>query len=249
MSRHLNQRVEDYWAAQLLETGFLAEFFNVEQLERIGRELHGDPPDALYRGRDALGQRQHVWVEFSGAWRSGREAKETFDIAEGRMRAPTGRHGLLVEPDKATAISVANAVHSKLQKDSYKDLVRRYGPGHLLVFVSSDHFPLFDPETLAEIRRHVAIAPLEGQSVFRSVSVGWHGQIYLVWDRSGRSTVPGRPILSAPRERQVWLREGKLSNDIPGQFRGVSLRAVGLSAARETVLTEMEWPRFRGQLR
>ncbi len=237
MSRQTNQRVEDYWATRLLETGFLAELFHATRLERIDRKKHCDPPDAMYQGVDAHGAPLLLWVEISGAWRSPEGAKETFEVAEGKKPAPTGPHGLLVGPDENTAKSVAQAVRSKLQNESYLDLADNCGPGHLHIFVSSDHYPLFDVGTLAEIRRYVAMAPLDSQSVFRSVSVGWNGQVYLVWNRSGMPTAARQAILSGSRHRQVWLREGKRFTTIPGKLHDVPLLAVGIAAARETLLT------------
>ena len=237
MSRKLNPKVEDYWATRLLETGFLAELFRATQLERVDRKEHGDPPDAMYHGLDANGEPLQVWVEICGAWRSPEDARETFEVAECKRPAPTGPHGLLVGPDEATAKSVADAVRSKLQKGSYCKLVRSYGPGHLHVFVSSDHYPHFDLGTLAEIRRHVATIPLDGQSVFRSVSVGWGGGVFLVWNKSGMPSAARQAILSASRHRRVWLREGERRKAIPGKRHEVSLLAVGIAAARETLLT------------
>ena len=236
MSRQTNKEVENYWAARLLETGFLAELFRATQLECIDPEQHGDPPDAMYEGLDAHGDRLQLWVEISGAWRSPAGAKETFEVAEGRKPAPTGPRGLLAGPDEATAKSVARAVCSKLQKDSYLDLADNCGPGHLHVFVSSDHYPLFEVGTLAEIRRHLAMIPLNSQSVFRSVSVGWHGQTYLVWNKSGMPAAARQVILSGSRRRQVWLREGRRFTAIPGELHDVPLLAVGIAAARETLL-------------
>ena len=237
MSRQKNKEVENYWAARLLETGFLAELVRATQLERIDPEQHGDPPDAMYEGLDANGTRLQLWVEIRAAWRSEMEAKETFEVAEGREPAPVRPHGLLAEPDATTAKSVAEAVRSKLQRGSYCDLAHGFGPGHLHVFVSSDHYPLFDAGTLAEIRRYVAMTPLDGQSVFRSVSVGWHGQSYLVWNRSGMPTRARQAVLGGSRHREVWLREGKRFTTIPGKPHGVPLLGMGIAAARETVLT------------
>ncbi len=171
MSRQTNKEVENYWAARLLETGFLAELVRATQLERIDPEQHGDPPDAMYGGLDARGARLQLWVEISGAWRSAEGAKETFEVAERRKPAPTGPHGLLAGPDQTTAKSVAHAVCSKLKKKSYLALVREFGPGHLHVFVASDHYPLFDIGTLAEIRRYVAMLFLDGQ-IRISISFG-----------------------------------------------------------------------------
>lgn len=237
MSRRMNRIVEDYWATRILETGFLAELFRARRLERIDPAQHCDPPDAMYEGLDSRGAQLKIWVEIAGAWRSQEGAKETFEVAEGKKAAETGHHGLLAEPDEATAKSVARAVCSKLQKESYRDLADKYGPGHLHIFVSSNHYPLFDASTLAEIRRYVAMAPLDGQSLFRSVSVGWEGQTYLVWNRSGMPTAARQAILSGSRHRRVWLREGKRFTAIPRKFHDVPLLAVGIAAARETLLT------------
>lgn len=237
MSRQTNKEVENYWATRLLETRFLAELVRAAQLERIDPEQHGDPPDAMYEGLDAHGARLQLWVEIRAAWRSEEEAQETFEVAERLRPAPTGPHGLLVGPDESTAKSVAEAVLSKLQKGSYSHLARNFGPGHLHVFVSSDHYPIFDAGTLAEIRRYVPTIPLDGQSVFRSVSVGWHGETYLLWNRSGMPTAARQAILSGSRSRQVWLREGKRFTIIPGKVHDVPLLGVGIAAARETLLT------------
>lgn len=237
MSRQMNRRVEDYWATRLLETGFLAELYRARRLERIDHAPDKGPPDAKYEGLDARGAQLQIWVEIAGAWRSQEGAKETFEVAEGRRPARTGRHGLLAGPDEATAKSVARAVCSKLQKESYLDLADKYGPGHLHIFVSSDHYPLFDTGTLAEIRRYVAMALLDGQSLFRSVSVGWNGQTYLVGNRWGMPTAARQAILSGSRHRRVWLREGKRFTAIPGKSHDVPLLAVGIVAARETLLT------------
>lgn len=238
MSRKTNRKVEHHWAIQLLETEFLAGLIGATQLERIDRSEHDDPPDAMYQGRDAYGEPLHVWVEICGAWRSAEGAKETLEAVECNKPAPTGPHGLLAEPDKVTAKSVADAVRSKLQKGSYCDLVRNYGPGHLHVFVPSDHYPLVDADTLAEIHRCVTTLPLDGQSVFRSVSVGWGWRVFLLWNKSGVPTAARQAILGGTSHRQVWLREGERHKSIPGKHHEVSLLAVGIAAARETLLTQ-----------
>ncbi|MYG03511.1 MAG: hypothetical protein F4173_14920 [Acidobacteriia bacterium] len=209
----------------------------MRRLERIDRAQHGDPPDAMYEGLDARGALLQIWVEITGAWRSPEGAKETLEVAERRKPARTGPHGLLAGPDETTAESVAHAVCLKLQKKSYHDLAHNYGPGHLHVFVSSDHYPLFDAGTLVEIRLYLLMAHLEGQSVFRSVSVGWNGQTYLVWNRSGAPTAARQAILNGSRHRQVWLRAGTRSTAIPGTPHDLPLLAVGIAAARETLLT------------
>lgn len=106
----MNRKVEHYWATRLLETGFLAELYRARRLERIDHAPDKGPPDAKYEGLDARGAELQIWVEIAGAWRSQEGARETFEVAERRRPARTGRHGLLAGPDEATAKSVARAL-------------------------------------------------------------------------------------------------------------------------------------------
>ena len=153
----------------------------VSELSLVDRNEHCDPPDAFYKGLDIHGKQIYTWVEITGAWRSQCGAKRVHDVAEGRSPAPDSRHGLMVDPDTSTARSVARAISKKIGHPPYRRLASEYGTGHLHVFVASDHYPIFDERTVAEIRNYLPIEDLDEQEVIRSVSVGFRHTIHLIW--------------------------------------------------------------------
>ena len=181
MARQMNQLNEEHCARQLEHSGILVCVWDGVELKRVDRSLHRDPPDALFKGVGLNGEPVLVWVEIVGAWRSKEGAKEVFSVAEGKVAPSTGRHGLIVEPDKQTACSVVDAIRKKVGKSSYENLVTKFGLGHLHVFVAQDHYPLFDEYTICEIRGLLPLAILESQSTFRSISVGCGCEVSLLW--------------------------------------------------------------------
>ena len=87
----------------------------------------------------------------------------------------------MVEPDARTADSVTQAILKKLGKDTYRELISDHGPGHLHIFLSSDHYPLFGKSTLKCISACLPAGELEDQAMFRSVSLGYRCQLYSLW--------------------------------------------------------------------
>lgn len=181
MARETNQRVEDYWAGQLARSELLRNMLGATNVQLIDRSLHRDPPDALFEVSYRDGESKKLWCEISGAWRSRKGAREVFEVVEGKRPPPSGPHGVMAEPDARTADSVIRAILKKLGKDTYRELISDHGPGHLHIFLSSDHYPLFDRTTLSGISSRLPVEELEDRALFRSVSLGYHDQLYSLW--------------------------------------------------------------------
>lgn len=181
MARETNERVENYWAGQLAQSELFRNMLGATNVELIDRSQHRDPPDALFEVSYRDGEPKKLWCEISGAWRSPRGAQEVFEVVEGKRPAPSGPHGVMVEPDARTADSVIQAILTKLGKDTYRELISDHGPGHLHIFLSSDHYPLFGKSTLRCISARLPVEQLQDRAMFRSISLGYHGQLYSLW--------------------------------------------------------------------
>ena len=181
MARETNERVEVYWAAQ---SERFREMLGAAHVKLIDRRLHGDPPDALFDVSYSDGESRKLWCEMSGAWNSPADAKEVFAVVEGKRPPPSGPRGVMVEPDARPAATVSRAILKKLEKDSYRRLRSAYGPGHLHIFLASDHFPLFDKAVLSRISACLPVAELEYQDSFQSISFGYRDHVYRLWTDS-----------------------------------------------------------------
>ena len=181
MSRKTNEMVENYWAGQLAQSEVFRNMLEATNVELIDRSQHRDPPDALFEVSYRDGESKKLWCEISGAWRSPRGAQEVFEVVEGKRPVPSGPHRVMVEPDARTANSVIQAIRKKLGKNTYCELISAHGPGHLHIFLSSDHYPLFGKPTLRCISACLPVGQLEDQAMFRSISLGYRCQLYSLW--------------------------------------------------------------------
>ena len=103
---------------------------------------------------------------------------------EGNCLPPSGPRTGRVEPDASTAHSVVRAIKKKLGKDSYRPLISDLGSGYLHIFLSSDHFPLFDGTTLSRISARLREEDLEDQDTLQSISFGYRDHVYCLWPAS-----------------------------------------------------------------
>ena len=185
MARETNERVEACWAGQLAKSEQFRKMLGATHVKLIDRSLHGDPPDALFDVSHSGGESRTQWCEMSGAWRSPAGAKEVFAAVEGKCLPPRGPRDVMVEPDARTVDSVIRAIMKKLGKDSYRRLVSDHGSGHLHIFLSRDHFPLFDEKRiLRDILACLPVEDLEDQDTFQSISFGYRDHVYRLWDDS-----------------------------------------------------------------
>lgn len=127
-----------------------------------------DPPDGVLRCQ--LGQ--SIWVEVADIYRNADEAhEERSHVTPGENRFVHTEHPI-VSPDERTAIATINVINKKIAKESYQPISEKYGLG---ILVACERDPLFDENTLSEIRNRVR----NEMARLRSVSKGFLREIYL----------------------------------------------------------------------
>ena len=184
MSSSMKEQVRAYWAGLLAQHEVFRSMLRATDVELIERRPRDDTPDALFNVSYRDGGFEKLWCEITGAWRSRKEAQEVVKAAEEKREPSTEPHGLMPQLDTHTADTVLQSIMQKLEEDSYRELISAYGLGHLHVYVSSDHNPLFDEATLSRILACIPVDDLEDQSIFRSVSLGYRDDVYCLWKNS-----------------------------------------------------------------
>jgi len=184
MSISMKERVRAYWAGLLAQHEVFRSMLRATEVELVERRPCDDTPDALFNVSYRDGGFEKLWCEITGAWRSREGAQEVVKAAEEKRKLFTESHELMRKPDACTANSVRVAVMLKLEENSYRELISEYGPGHLHVYISSDHYPLFDQDTLSRILDWMPVDDLEDQSIFQSLSLGYRDEVYCLWKNS-----------------------------------------------------------------
>ncbi len=106
-----------------------------------------DPPDAILKANSG----EQVWVEITDVFRNEEEAKEAYSWAFGGDVIYKHPPGVIFEPDKAISYSTVEGVERKLNKNSYKNALNKYGKGMLILWIDD---PLFTPRTLDRIKKN-----------------------------------------------------------------------------------------------
>lgn len=136
-----------------------------------------DPPDGVLRCQSG----QSIWVEVADIYRSADEAhEERSHVTPGEDRFVHREHPIL-SPDERTAVAAISVINNKIAKDSYQPISEKYGLG---ILITCERDPLFDENTLAEIRDRVR----NEMTRLRSVSKGFLREVYLY-----QSPANGRP--------------------------------------------------------
>lgn len=105
-----------------------------------------DPPDAILKDNNG----EQLWVEITDVFRSEKEAKEAYSWAFGGDTVYTHPAGVIFEPDKVISYSTVEGVERKLNKNSYKTALDKYGKGILILWIDD---PLFTQSTLDKIKK------------------------------------------------------------------------------------------------
>ena len=184
MSSSMKEQVRAYWAGLLAQHEVFRSMLQATDVELIERRPRDNTPDALFNVSYRDGGVEKLWCEITGAWRSREQAQGVIKAAEEKREPSTEPHELMRKPDVCTANSVHVAVMLKLEEDSYRELISEYGSGHLHVYISSDHYPLFDQDTLLRILDWMPVDDLEDQSIFQSLSLGYRDEVYCLWENS-----------------------------------------------------------------
>jgi hypothetical protein len=136
-----------------------------------------DPPDGVLRSQSG----QSIWVEVADIYRSVDEAhEERSHVTPGEDRFIHREHPI-VSPDERTAVAAISVINNKIAKDSYQPISEKYGLG---ILIACERDPLFDENTLTEIRDRVC----NEMNRLRSVSKGFLREVYLY-----QSPANGRP--------------------------------------------------------
>lgn len=184
MASESNVQVAKYWAGQLAQSEPFRKMLGATDLEWIDRSLHGDPPVALFEVTCSNGASKKLWCEISGAWRSKAGKQETCEASEEKRIPPGETHKVVVGPADRIADSVVQAILEERGEDSYCELKRKYGPGHLHLFPSCDLHPLFNELALSRISARLREEDLQDQDMFQSISFGHDKQVYCLWPDS-----------------------------------------------------------------
>ena len=101
-----------------------------------------------------------------------RSARRTFACDTGRGDRFIHREHPIVSPDERTAVAAISVIKYKIAKDSYQPISEKYGLG---ILIACERDPLFDENTLTEIRDRVR----NEMNRLRSVSKGFLMEVYL----------------------------------------------------------------------
>lgn len=181
MVRESDVQVEEYWARQLAQSERFRKMLGATDVEWIDRSLHGDPAVALFEVTCSNGESKILWCEIGGAGHSNAGERETCEASEGKRIPPGETHKVVVGPADRIADSVIQAFLEERGEDSYCELKRKYGPGHLHLFPSCDLHPLFDESALSRISARLREEDLQDQDMFQSISFGHDKQVYCLW--------------------------------------------------------------------
>ena len=200
----IKEKFEAYW------TG---EFANELKLRHLVQDITllekgPEPPDARYEVTDEAGKKYRTWLEITGVYLSKDYATEAWQSARGKAVEPghlrnlkwnssleerTKRHivqRVTIQSDCTIAQRARLAICKKLKKTNYENLRTTDGPGHLLLVVPSDAYPLFDSSTVAEIQSRLPLEKLNDQDFFKSA-----------WAAGSRYGI--EPIWPAPQLREI----------------------------------------------
>lgn len=125
---------------------------------------HPDPPDAIISNSGATS-----WIEHADLYRNEEEARSEWTIANPDKRHIPHSENPIWEPNLQTAKALMTLLQDKLSKASYKSAYEKYGQGFLLI---SEHDPLFDDSTIAEINRITEEVKIVGDK-------GYFSKVYL----------------------------------------------------------------------
>ena len=204
MPDKIKEDFEEYWGGK-----FAHELKRRRLVHEITLLEKGpEPPDARYEVTDEAGKKYRTWLEITGVYLSEDYATEAWQSARGKAVAPSHLRNLewnsnldertrrnivqrvTIQSDCTIAQEARQAICKKLKKTNYENLRTTDGPGHLLLVVPSDAYPLFDPSTVAEIQSRLPLEKLNDQDFFKSV-----------WVAGSRYGI--EPIWPAPQPRET----------------------------------------------
>ncbi len=189
----INEGQQTYWAQIFVEA--LKHLSSARNVRREDPESHDDPPDALYRVVNRDGVRLE-WAELTGVYPSQDAARIVFQEARSRAdRSVSSLEELKSVPgmnDLNVAAEARRSVLEKIAKSSYRDLIEKWGLGHLVLFVPYQSYPFMSRWTATEILNNLPQSALRENRYFRSVSL-----LYANPDFESESIVEYRPNSTA----------------------------------------------------
>lgn len=173
MADQINSKLESHWAEIFAEA--IKTTKSVSTVTREDPASHGDPPDAVYRLVHSDSSVSYEWAELTGIYPSSDAARIVFKEARGVPDGEESSLHKLKRVDGMNDFSLAQVAHSsilkKISKDSYQDLAQNFGPGHLVLFLPRQSYPLLDSRTAWAISNDVPIEQLAENRYFKTVSL------------------------------------------------------------------------------
>lgn len=148
-------------AHERAQVALFLQWFNDRYRANFTVVAEPDPPEAIIRSG-----RTTRWVEVTDAFWSDAFAKDEYSYSTpGEVHEPIGM-GPFLNPDEAFSKRFVDAVRKKLEKKSYEDSNRLYGPGYLVVPIM---YPLFDANTMSVMHDLWSQTQIKDLGFFRGV--------------------------------------------------------------------------------